>query len=144
MNDFLDWFGGKKEIGLLTVRIVLGVILLLAGYQKLFVYGISGVSNSFAGMGLVGAPVLGFLVSILEFFGGVAILLGVFTRLLSLWVIVQFTLITVWVKPVLLDKGWADVRIDLTLAALGVLILTHGVGPVALAERVFKGRKWAE
>lgn len=142
MNSLLSWLDGQRSNSVLICRVVLAAILIVAGYQKLFVYGIPKVMDSFAGIGLFAAPLLGALVPLLELFGGIAILFGVFSRLLSIWVIVQFGLITIYVKPVLQGEGWGPLRIDLLLAALGFLIATQGPGPLAFGGRIF-GRNWA-
>ena len=120
MDKFFGMLDGQKAKAVLLLRVVTGVILIVSGYQKLFIFTFGGVTEFFESIALPLAPVLGTLVPLLEFFGGIGILLGVFTRLISIWIIVQFTLLTIWVLPVLMSKGWGDVRLELVLAAMGV------------------------
>lgn len=76
--------GSRLELALLILRVVVGIIFVLHGGQKLFVYGFHGVIGSFGKMGIplpyVAAPV----VCIVEFLGGLALIAGIFTRLAAL------------------------------------------------------------
>ena len=144
MNSLFNWLDGQKIYGVLIVRIVLGVILISAGSGKLFGAGIPGVIDQFASGGLPGAMVLGTVVPLLEFFGGIAILLGVFTRLLCLLVFVQFAIIAIYIKPVLWGKDFNSLRIDMTLAAMALLIAFEGAGPFSLGDKISKGKRWAK
>ena len=146
MNQLLTWLDGNKAYAITIARVLTGVILIIAGYHKLFVVGIPGIMDGFAARHLFAAPLLGFLVPLLEFFGGIGILLGLFSRLFSFWVIVQFFLIAVYVKPVLFGVGWggAGFRIDVVMVVFGILIITNGPGPLSLGRKLFKNLRWAE
>ena len=66
--------------GTTLLRIVVGVVFLMHGRQKLFVWGFHGVGQFF---GTVGVPFPGFfavVVTLLEFIGGAALVVGLFTR----------------------------------------------------------------
>ena len=144
MNGLFTWLDSQKDTGYLIVRIVLGVILIVAGYFKMFVFGFDGVADFFTKIDLFAAPLLAYLVPLLEFFGGIAILLGIFTRFLSIWVIVQFGLLTIYVLPILMDKGWSDLRLELLIFALGILLITHGPGRWSVAGKLFPDKKWLQ
>jgi uncharacterized membrane protein YphA (DoxX/SURF4 family) len=95
---------------------------------------------------LPAAVVLAPVVSFLELAGGIAIFLGIFTRLLGIWMVVQFGLIVIWVKPILIGRGFSGengFEIDLLLFALGALLATHGPGKAALGPKVLK-QSWSE
>jgi putative oxidoreductase len=70
------------DVSLLFLRVIVGVIFAVHGAQKVFgAWGGPGLSAMMGppennGMG----PVLGFLVSIGEFFGGVGLVVGILTR----------------------------------------------------------------
>ncbi len=144
MNGLFTWLDSQKDSGYLILRVVLGVILIVAGYFKLFVFGFDGVAGFFTKIDLFATPLLAYLVPLLEFVGGIAILLGVFTRFLSLWVIVQFGLLTIYVLPMLMDKGWNDIRLELLIVALGILLITNGPGRWSVAAKFFPDKKWLQ
>ena len=64
----------RFDLALTILRIVVGVIFVAHGYQKLFVFGLSGVTSGFAGMGVPLAGIVAPLVAILECFGGLALI----------------------------------------------------------------------
>lgn len=72
------------DLALLVLRLGTGVIIAAHGYQKLFMFGIAGTTQFFTQVGAPLPEITAPLVAILEFAGGIALILGVLTRLVSL------------------------------------------------------------
>lgn len=70
----------RISAGLAALRLAAGSIFLAHGGQKLFVYGLEGVTASFDGMGIPLAALAAPAVSLIEAVGGMALILGLFTR----------------------------------------------------------------
>ncbi len=65
----------KKNVGLLLLRLGVGVVFAMHGWEKL--NGIEGVVSMFAGLGLPAS--IAWLVAGVEFLGGLALIAGIWT-----------------------------------------------------------------
>jgi putative oxidoreductase len=84
MSFLFDSTERERDLGLLVLRLVVGIVFIVHGGQKLFVFGIPGVQASFTKIGAPFPMVTGPLIGGLEFFGGIALVLGLLTRLVTL------------------------------------------------------------
>ncbi|HZQ17687.1 MAG TPA: DoxX family protein [Terriglobales bacterium] len=71
----------SQSIGLAVLRIVVGIVFLMHGYQKLFKFGFHGVGAMFGHLGLPLPMVFAVIVTLVEFVGGILLITGLATRI---------------------------------------------------------------
>lgn len=126
--------------GVTVLRVVVGIVFMAHGWQKLFVYGFHGTAGVFGGMGIPLPAVSSVVVILVEFLGGAALILGLFTR--GAAALNGFDMV-VAILAVHLKNGFFDqqhgVEYPLTLLAGCVALATLGPGVAsvdgALAKR---------
>jgi putative oxidoreductase len=138
----LTKISGKKasDIALLAVRVIMGIIFIAHGYQKLFQFGISGVSQFLSGLGF---PLPGFfaiILSLVEFLGGIALLLGIFSRwaALLIGIVMIVAILTVKLKTGLIAQEGAGMELDLAILANMIVILVFGPGSISIELGLIK------
>lgn len=67
--------------GLTILRVFVGIVYLVHGYQKLFQFGIHGVAGMFGQSGIPLPLVSAVIVSLVEFVGGILLITGLATRI---------------------------------------------------------------
>src|SRR2546427_9019507 len=72
--------GSNQQWGLTVLRVIVGIVFLVHGAQKLFVFGFHGVAGMLGGMGIRVPAVSAVILTLVEFLGGIALILGVVTR----------------------------------------------------------------
>lgn len=126
------------DISLLVIRLILGLIFMAHGAQKLFgLFGGKGLSDTVQHMGSIG-----YLVAIGEFFGGLGLFVGFLTRFSAAAIIVIMLGAIVQVHGAngfFAPKGF---EYNLSLIALALAVLVAGPGRYTVARPLpFLGRK---
>jgi putative oxidoreductase len=117
-----------QPLALLVLRIVIGVIMVAHGYPK--VTGISHTMQMVSGLGLPGWTA--YLSAAAEFFGGILLLLGLFTRCASFAVLIDMA-VAIWKvhwKHGL--RGDGGYEFPLALAAIAFALIFLGAGSISL------------
>jgi len=140
---FAKMFGQKWDLALLLLRIGLGLPFLLYGW--LHVVDVEGFTRAFdERFGIPFPQLMGPFVAWVEFLGGAATLLGIFTRYAGLLLAITMVVSTLVVR---LPAGLAEGRdalglvghwdLDLTLFVIGVALMVVGPGRYALEPKLF-------
>jgi len=128
----------------LIIRITLGIVFIYHGYEKVFQGGHDGVS---ALMAMKNAPyptLLGWLAGCTEFFGGIAILIGLLSRLsaLGLACVMYVAIATVhWPNGFKISPDMPGYEYCLVLLLAALAISLGGPGGLSLDRFIFSRRK---
>ena len=133
-------FSRRIDTGLLILRIVIGIVFLMHGGQKLFVYGLGGVTGAFGQMGIPMPGITGPLTAIVEFLAGGALVIGLLTRLAAFGLAIDMlgAILFVHLKGgFFMPNGY---EFALTLLGANVAIALAGAGYYSL-DRVIAERR---
>lgn len=133
-------FSRRVDTGLFILRIVVGVIFLVHGGQKLFVFGFAGVSGAFGQMGIPVPGITGPLTALVEFLAGGALVIGLLTRLAALGLAIDMlgAILLVHMKNGFFNP--MGYEYPLTLLAANVAIAIAGAGYYS-TDRVIAERR---
>jgi len=133
----LDFCNRLQPFAQLVMRLVLGAILIAHGYHKVF----GGFHHHMDFVGSLGLPRwMAYLSTGTEFFGGIGIVLGLFTRFFSLAFVIEMG-VAIWkvhFQNGLLGQGGYE--FPLSVATIAFALLCFGGGPWGLS---FGGRSSA-
>ncbi|MDO8435394.1 MAG: DoxX family protein [bacterium] len=118
----------------LILRVVFGIVFVAHGKRKLF-GGLPSTAQFFASIGLKPAKFWAIIVGLTEFFGGILVILGLFTQWAALLLGVVMLVAMLKVK---LKKGFIDgYEFDLLLLACAIALFVLGGGKVSLDQQLF-------
>ena len=115
--------GKYAEYSDVPLRLVLALVFLTTGSGKLF-GGIAGVTQMLAGIGFPVPVFWAWLLAIVEFFGAIALLLGLYTRIVSGFMVI---ILVVAILTVKLAGGWGmGLFVDMTLLGAALSLVLSG------------------
>ena len=115
-----------QPLALLVMRLALGTIMAVHGYHKVF-GGLHHHADLVASLGLPRWSA--YVSSFTEFFGGVLVLLGLFTRVAALGICID---LSVAIAKFDIHRGLiGGYETSLALAALAFALIFFGAGPIA-------------
>ena len=114
----------------LVGRILLSIIFILAGFGKFT--GLGGTAGYFGSMGLPMPMVTAVVVALVELVGGLAILVGLFTRPAS-YLLAAFCLATAFVAHFDFSDQMQMINFQKNLAMAGGFLVLAAFGPGALS-----------
>ncbi len=122
----MNFLNRLQPFALLVLRLVLGAIMIAHGYHKVF-GGFHGHQQFVASLGI--PAWMAYLSAGTEFFGGIGIVLGVFTRFFSLAFVIEMAVATVKVHWKNGLTGQGGYEFPLTLATIAFALMCYGGGP---------------
>jgi putative oxidoreductase len=134
-GNSLRFLDRLQPLALLVLRVVLGAIMIGHGYGKVF----GGLSHFVQFIGGLGLPSwLAYASAVTEFFGGILVIAGLFTRCVSLAILIDLGVV-IWKvhwKHGFLGSGGYE--FPLAVAAVAFALIFFGGGPMAF-DSIRKG-----
>jgi putative oxidoreductase len=127
-ETLLRYLDRLQPLALLVLRIVIGTIMIAHGYAKVF-GGFSHVHDMVQHMGFPGW--MAYPLAATEFFGGILIIAGLFTRCVALAMLIDMS-VAIWKVHFHNGlKGQGGYEFPLSVAAIAFALVFFGGGPIA-------------
>lgn len=127
-NGLTQWQGW----GITILRVIVGIVFLAHGWQKLFVMGFGGVAGFMGQLGIPAPMLAAVVVTAVEFLGGLALLFGLFTRWAAVPLAINMlvAILTVHLKAGFFLPNGFEFALTLLGANLALALLGAGVASV--------------
>jgi putative oxidoreductase len=124
-------FSKMQSCGLTVLRVTVGIVFLAHGSQKLFKFGFPGVAGMFTHIGVPIPAVSAVVVTLVEFLGGLALILGAGTRIAAILLACDMAgaILFVHAKNGFFTPG---IEFPLTLLAANVCLVLAGAGSLSV------------
>ena len=131
MFDIFTLFSSFQDVGMLIARIIFGIIFIYFGLPKL--KNLKSNANDFVSMGFKPGWLWGTAVALLEVFGGLAVIVGLWIEVFATIFAIHMIVGTIW-KIAKTEKPFTDWSYDLLLLALAIIFAVAGSGAYALGN----------
>ena len=131
----------SASLGLLVLRVVVGLIFVAHGAQKIFEYTLPGTIGSFADMGVPLPEIAAPFVAFVELIGGALLALGLFTRPVGILLAIDMIVAIVAVHlPAGLWVGEGGYEFVAVLGVAALALAFTGAGRFSLDGAFLRGR----
>ncbi|MGI9253325.1 MAG: DoxX family protein [Thermomicrobiales bacterium] len=120
---------GWAAVGMLLLRLAVGIVLAAHGWQKFHDMGVSNVAGFFGSIGIPAPGIMAWVVTLIELVGGVALILGLFTRIVTPLVAATMVVAILTVKKSIGLIGAEGPGYELDLLILGAALALFFAGP---------------
>ena len=125
-----------RSWGIAILRVIVGIVFLMHGSQKLFTFGFHGVAGMFGHMGIPLPAVSAVVVTLVEFLGGLALIAGLGTRVAAALLAIDMAGAILFVHGKNGFFGPMGYEFPLTLLASCVCLMLVGGGALS-ADGIF-------
>jgi|SRR5579864_4731781 len=123
---------GLQSCGLTVLRVTLGIVFLVHGYQKLLTFGFHGVAGMFGQIGIPLPAFFAVVVTLVEFVGGLLLIVGVATRVAAAFIAMDMLGAILFVHAKHGFFNPTGVEFPLTLLAASICLVLAGGGALSL------------
>ena len=139
-------FGKHSDWGVVFLRLGIGIVFLVHGLGKLLnigpvALGITNTAGFFANIGIPAALFFAWVVALVETFGGLFVLVGLFTRISSILLVIDMLVAVLLVhlpKGFVVNNGGYEFALVLLLGAISLVL--SGAGTKFVIENKLLGK----
>ena len=120
------------------IRLALAIVIIPHGFAKLFLDDAVPASRNFVNFGWAYPVAWAYFIGIIEFFGGLLLIVGLYSRAVAVALLIQMSVIcfaVLWPNWVWSKRG---MEYPLLMGLVALSILLGGPGPLALDNRIKK------
>lgn len=132
---------GMGDAAILILRLAAGVVLAYHGWQKL--QDVAGFAGFVESLDIPAPDLVAYLVTYLEFLGGMALIIGVATRYVAALFAIEMVFTNVLVKfdvGLIASEGGVGAELDILILAIALSLVLVGAGRWAV-DALLTGRK---
>jgi putative oxidoreductase len=116
----------QLDIAATVARVVLGLLFIVHGWPK--VKNLKGTMKMIGGTGFPGGSTFALLFTLLEFFGGIALVIGLLTQVVAALIVLEMIATTIFAKSTMKKKFVGGYELDIIYLVLALLVLMLGAG----------------